>query len=124
MTSSTTASTVGAASTVVIGNGRIVGLHMSASHQSGAGSGSFIAEVALNNTTISNANSAAGAPSEQLIGRISVAGFANGCGNNSTFVPLNIPVRQGNVLCINNSFFGTAPAATNQCFDVQVMEGA
>jgi len=107
----------------VIANGRIVGLVASIAIIGAAGTATCTAEVALNNTTTSNALTVSGAPSEQLVGRLTVGCGNASAGNNQSMQALNINVRQGNILCINTSITGTAPAVTIQAFDVLVMEG-
>lgn len=122
LTSTATTGTVGGQSTTVIANGKIIGVSVTACAIGGAGTGSMQFEIALNNTTVSNANSASGAPSEQLITRVLVSYHATASGQQGFFVPLNIPVRQGNILCINSTFTGTAPTVVFVGFDAQVME--
>ncbi len=123
LTTSATAATVGVAATTVVASGTIVGCaFVSGVVGPGAGTGSIATEVALNNTALSNATTPSGAPSEQLVARSMVTYGANASPNEASFVPLKIPVRQGNTLCLNLSATGTAPSVHYGCFDVQVME--
>ena len=123
LTAQPTVGTVGSASTQCIGAGRIVGVTGMIQAQAGAGSMTTIAELAINNTAVNNSySSGISVPSEQLCDRLGLA-LANGTAGTAThFIATNVPVRQGTILCINSAFTGTAPAATNFCFDVQVQE--
>jgi len=125
LTAQPTVGTVGSASTQVVGPGRIVGIHAGVSVLAGAGTMTMIAELAINNTAVNNSySSGISVPSEQLSARLGCAVGNAGNQTQNLFIPANIAVKQGTILCINSGFTGTAPSATNICYDVQVMEGA
>lgn len=125
LTSTTTSGGAGAAGlalTTVIAKGRIVGVRWSYALLGAAGDGQYRIECALNNPTLSNASTATGAPSEQLIGRFFSAVESNNNASENGYFPLNVPVVPGNTLCINQDQSGTAASNVWFGFDVLVEE--
>jgi len=113
---------VGVATTPVVANGTIRAVNWSGGYSSG-GAGNMFVEVALNNTANGNATTATQAPSEQLVSRVGLQYPAGGSANANTQFQLNIPVRQGNQLCLNQITTGTAPTGGIIGADVLVEEG-
>ena len=116
------AGAVGIALTTIVARGTIVGVAFSSIMEGGAGVGRYMIECAINNNALSNAETASGAPSEQMLARYALcvgnalAGQANG------FIPMNRKVDQGNTICINQNQGGTPASVHRGGFDVLVME--
>jgi len=122
LTSASGVSTTGAAATIAIQRGRIKQVALTHAIVGGAGTGRLSFECALNNTANGNSETATGAPSENLLGRLNTA-CGNGVIANQTQVfPVDIPIAAGNSLCLNILQTGTAPATAISGADVYVME--
>ena len=121
MTSASVVTSVGQANTVVVAKGRIKQIVLNGGYSVGAGIGRVTFEVALNNTSNSNAETATGAPSEVLVGRMTSVISDKFPGNN-VVIPCDIPVSPGNQLCINVTQTGSAPSSGISCADVHVSE--
>jgi len=117
------AGAVGIATTTMVSSGTIVGITVGSEYRAdAAANGVIIAELALNNTSLTNAVSASGAPSEQLLTRCFSAAAANATSQVNFFVPMRRKVQQGNQICINQTQAGTAPSRFYAGFDVLVEE--
>jgi len=123
LTSTSAATAVGQASTVVVARGKIKQVVLTGAYNGGAAGGRISFEVALNNTANGNAETATGAPSELLVARLN-SGLTTAVGtSNALVVPCDIPVTPGNNLCINvMQATGTAPSVALHGADIMVME--
>jgi len=124
LTSISMVTAVGQASTVVVNKGRIKQVVMTGAYIVGAAAGRIAFETSLNNTANGNAETATGAPSENLIARMSTCvGLGSAVSNQSMVVPCDIPVTPGNNLCINVlQSSGTAPSSGVHAVDLHVQE--
>lgn len=122
LTSTSTATAVGQATTVIVARGRIKQVVWTAANSGGAAMGRLSSELALNNTANGNAETATGAPSELLVARISQATTTNAATALAFTVPCDVPVMPGNQICINSLQTGTAAATTVVGADVHVLE--
>jgi len=117
------ATATGVASTTVLQKGTIVGVAICGLFTVGAGSGRMSSELALNNTSNGNAETATGAPTENIVCRATQGAFAGAASAPvALYVPMDKPVSVGNVLCINQILTGNAPGTFMVGFDVFVKE--
>lgn len=125
LSSVSTVTAVGQSTNTIFANGKIVGIRCTAGVVPN-GAGRISAEVALNNNVNGNAEIGTGsASSDNLLTRMNVAlgPAASPAFNLQDFVPMNISVSQGNILCINVLASGAAPTNAFFGFDVLIMEG-
>lgn len=122
LTIANTASGVGQASTTVIQKGTIVQVAAVGDYGAGASRGRLTMELALNNTSQSQAETATGSVSEQMLCRTVLASTASTTSTVNHVYPLNRRIEQGNILCINTTQSGTAANSVLAGYDVYVNE--
>ncbi len=120
--STATTSGPGVAQNIIVNKGRLVGVQFKMRGVGGAGWGAYVGELAINNT--GQTNSETSAPS-RLVSSASYAFTLNTTtpGSQTTpYVPTDVPVFPGDILCLNVATSGTAGTAMAQGYDAFVME--
>lgn len=123
LTSTATAGGAGLVNAQILRAGRAYGVRLGTSALGGAGVGYFYLGAELNNSGTVSASSN-NPPRETLLASLQNATPNAGVSNAAIHVPIDVPVKPGDVVYMSLSITGTAPSTALHQVDLMVMESS